>query len=250
MRFVFVAFLGSFLSFASFAEPPELLVPIEDAERAIVEANNPYFLPKETYVAKRYRIVTVNTELLLNARQIKITPFDGRSVTLETVEVEADPKALDIAWEGRYLEPRVSVDELVAGGMDRKTAENLLPDLNRLRIFASQVSFDESTRLKYSHLVPRFQKFRVSGTPLYNVTFQLPHPRLPETYHLVSLASDPRHHVLIEPDPGKICAKPTEPGGRNAAYFETPENLRKCQQYREFLHSLGPDPRPPDMHKQ
>ena len=251
MRFLLVVLLGCFLPLPSFAESAELLVPITDSERAIVEANSPYFLPQETYFAKQYRIVRVNTELLLNAKQIQITLFDGQSVTLEAVDVEADSKVLDIAWEGRYLEPHyISVDELVAGDMDRKAAENVLPDLNRLRIFASQVSFDESTRLTYSHLFPKFQKFRTSGPPLYGVTFVL---QRFGGIELRSLASDPEHHVLIEYDPEKVFplpSDPLEPGDARAALFENPENLRKRQQYRDFLESLGPDPRSPDFHKE
>jgi hypothetical protein len=251
VRFLLVVLLGCILPLPSLAEPPELLVPITDSERTIVEANNPYFLPAETYFAKQYRIVRVDTELLLNAKQIRITLFDGQSVTLETVDVEAGSKALDIAWEGRYLEPYyISVDELVAGGMDRKAAESVLPDLNRVRIFVSQVSFDESTRVKYSHLFPRFQRFRTSGAPLYDVTFVL---QRFGGIELRSLASDPEHHVLIEYDPEKVFplpSEPLEPGDARAALFENPENLRKGQQYRDFLESLGPDPRSPDFHKE
>lgn len=71
---------------------------------------------------------------------------------------------------------------------------------------------------------------------------------LPKTYELLPLASDPQHHVLIEVDRDKLFTKPIERD--DTSYIETPENSAKRQQYRDFLDSLGPDPRPSDIHKE
>ena len=58
--------------------------------------------------------------------------------------------------------------------------------------------------------------------------------------------------LLIELDLDKIFTKPIERPDPNVvgSYTETPENADKHQQYRDFLNSLGPDPRPSGYHKE
>lgn len=255
---ILIALLSLFSSHA-FAEPQELLVPVTDSEGAIAEASNEYFLKKETYFAKQYRIVKVNTDVLVNAEQIRISLFDGLSVTLEVSSVDVHPEGFEILWRGRFIEPSgVSIDELVAGGMSRKGAEKVASQLNSLTIGAAQVSYDENARLKYGHHFPRFSEFRSASrrfsldgqSPIYEVGFYIHRVVLPKVYELRPLASDPQYHVLIELDPDKIYAIPIERPDPNdpAGFVETPENKAKRQRHLDFLNSLGPDPRPPDFH--
>jgi len=72
------------------------------------------------------------------------------------------------------------------------------------------------------------------------------HSKLPGTYELRSLASDPRYHVLIEHDPEKSFVTPVEKPASNyqSSFLDSAENAAKRHRYQEFLDSLGPDPRP------
>lgn len=120
---ILAASLSLFLSHA-LADAPEFLIPVTGSEEAMSRVNNPYFLKKETYFAKQYRIVKVNTELLLNADQIKISLFDDLSATLQvtiTISVDVQSDGLSINWKGHFIEPTapVSVDDLVAEGANQ-----------------------------------------------------------------------------------------------------------------------------------
>lgn len=257
--FLTILAVSLFLSHA-LADAPEFLVPVTDSEEALARINNDYFLQKETYFAKQYRIVKVNTDLLLNADQIKISLFDDLAVTLQVSSVDVQTDGATINWKGRFIEPSISVDDLVAGGTSRGEAEVVAPHMNSIKIFAAQISFDETTRLKYQHSFARFEKYRISTqkfsadgkSAVYEVGFSIESIVLPNTYELVPLASDPQFHVLFELDLDKTFTKPIERPDPNVvgSYIETPENAAKHQQYRDFLNSLGPDPRPSDIHKE
>ena len=252
---ILAASLSLFLSHA-LADAPEFLIPVTGSDEAIARVNNPYFLKKETYFAKQYRIVKVNTDLLLNADQIKIPLFDDLSVTLQVSKVNVHVNGFTIGWTGRFIEPSVSVDDLVAGGLSPKRAEALFQHVNSLSISAAQISFDETTRLKYPHYFPRFEKFLNSTrkfssdgkSAVYEVGFLIEGIVLPKTYELIPLFSDPQYHVLIEVDRNKLFVKPFEDD--DTSYTETPENIAKRQQYRDFLDALGPDPRPSGISKE
>jgi hypothetical protein len=60
----------------------------------------------------------------------------------------------------------------------------------------------------------------------------------------MELARSSTEKVFLKP------SHPVDPGTARAAPFETPENLRKRQQYRDFLESLGPEPRPPEFREE
>jgi len=245
-----IALVACWLAPSSFAEPPELLASVPDDVRAIVEAANPYFLAKETYFAKQYRIVTVNALLLLTAEKFKISLFDDQSIVLEVDSVDVHPKGLTIAWNGHFVEPTVSVADLGAAELSLEEAKALLPELHRVGIFAAQVSFDETSRIKYQHDFARFKEFHARGEPaLYDVVFLLQTVVLPKAYELRPLASAPQYHVLLEWDPEKAFSIPTESDPDFTA-SESNENRVKRERYRDFLDSLGPDPRPANIHEE
>lgn len=249
MRFLPVA-LASLLATSTFAEPPDLLVPVSDAARPIVEANNPYFLAKETYFAKQYRIVTVNTQLLQTAETIKVTLFDDRAIVLEVDGVDVHPKGLTIAWNGHFVEPTLSVVDLGATELSPDEAKALLQDLQTVGIFASEVSFDERFRTKYQHNFARFEEFRNRDKPaLYEVVFLFQSAVLPKVYELRPLASDPQHHVLIEWDPDRTFWTPADVDPEATA-SEPAETKAKRERYLDFLQSLGPDPRSANIHEE
>jgi hypothetical protein len=248
------------------ADPPlgvdvrsELIASISEADERTVESANDYFLKKETYFARRYRIVKVDTDLLLSAAQFTISLFDELSVSVRMRSVDVDAQLFTVSWQGEFIEPRISVDDLVATGIEEGDAKLLEPHVNGLRISAAQVSFDETARIAYPYYFPRFEKFRntnrevsPSGQPaLYHVGFVIQGAILPAAYELRPLLSDSQHHVLIELDPSKLFTEPIEPDLATAGseYQESPENMTKRQRYEDFLESLGPDPRPADFHQ-
>lgn len=90
--YIATALIFLFSSPQALAGPINLLETVDESELAEARlANdwfiNDYFIKQETYFAKRYRIVKVNVDLLLNSPEIEIELFDGQSVRLRPARV-------------------------------------------------------------------------------------------------------------------------------------------------------------------
>lgn len=234
------------------AELSEFLIPVTGSDEAIAQAKNDYFLKKSTYFAKRHRIVGVNTELLESAGQFKISLFDDISVVVEVTGLRIRPDGLSIGWSGRIIEPEITVHELIADGISPKEAKFLKPHMEKISITAAQVSYDEATGTKYQYFFPDFELYRVPSSEksggydrsaLYDVVATIQNIRLPHQYELRPLETDPQYHLLIEIDPEKTFSKgPMEDA-------ENPEQAARRREYRDFKRTLGPDPRPANLHR-
>lgn len=258
MKSFFLAILAASISLSSslaFGELPEFLVAVTGSDEAIAQAKNDYFLKKNTYFARRYRIVQVNVGLLESVERFRISLFDDESITVEVARLKIMHDGLSIRWKGRITEPTLSVENLITGGITPEDAKIAHSAIVGLRIVAAEVSYDEATGRKYSYYFPKFESFRYSNSrntsggnasepeksALYDVIFTI-EALLPYQYWLRPLETDPRYHVLIEIDPNKeFSIGPLDDP-------ENPEQGAKRRQYRDFIRSLGPDPRPSDLH--
>lgn len=261
MRLLNIASVLAFLLISpqAFAGSINLLEPVDESELAQARAASDYFIRKETYFAKQYRIVKVNVDLLLNSPEIQIALFDGQSVRLRVTSVNVHPSHSSIGWTGHFVDPEITMDELLKAGLPDEDANFLAPAANSQVIAAGEISYNADTRRKYSWYDPRFAK-HVSATRayshdgrsrVYDVGFFMNHSKLSSVFELRPIASDPQYHVLIELDPEKIFATPIEtpPPGYESSFIDSVDNAAKRYRYREFLDSLGPDPRPSETTK-
>ena len=240
------------LPLRGFAQLPEFLTPVLGSEEAEARAINEYFLNKNTYFAKQYRIVIVNTSLLEDVETFKISLFDDVSVTVSVSKLRVHPEGRSILWTGRIIEPAISLEDLIDGGLSHEDAVSLIPNLDEVSIVAGEISFDDATGTKYYSHYPKFKKYKKSDTQrsanktalLYDVGFVLSGFHLSSEYELHPLESDKQYHVLIEVDQEKhfTIGPLHDPND--------PEQSRRRQAYQDFLDSIGPDPRSPDRYKE
>lgn len=247
----------------SFAEPAELLTVVTGEEEQRVLAANQYFIKKDGYFAKRYRIVRVNTDLLLGSEEaLNISLFDDVSIPIVRQEISVRNGGVNFTWRGRYASvPTPNEFASINPDMSLKLAERVYVSLFEIRINGSQYVFDKDPanaegvagmrqdpatgRLIYE--TERLAQKLKEGTIVYGVFVNL-RPLIPETirqgqkplsvgYQIRSLPMDRRYSVVYEQDPDKRLPM----GGGN--YTPTLEQAEKLRQYKEFLKSLGDDPR-------
>jgi hypothetical protein len=255
------ALIFLFSSPQALAGPINLLETVDESELAEARLAsdwfiNDYFIKQETYFAKRYRIVKVNVDLLLNSPEIEMELFDGQSLRLRVTSADVHPANSSIGWTGHFVHPEITTNEIVKSGLPEEDANFLAPAANSQVIGAAEISYNANTRRKYPWYDPRFAE-HASATRaysddgksrVYDVSFFMNHSKLPGIYELRSLASDPRYHVLIEHDPEKTFVTPIEKpaSAYQSGSVDSAENAAKRHRYQEFLDSLGPDPRPPE----
>lgn len=110
------------------AEHPELLIPAigEDQERVL--SANEYFVKKGAYFAKRYRIVRVDTELLLGSdAALTISFFDDVSIPVVRTGIDVRNRGVNFTWRGRYASVPFTAQDLVSynPGMSMEHAERI-----------------------------------------------------------------------------------------------------------------------------
>ncbi len=243
-------------SFGSHAEIPELLTAVTGSEEATVRAVNEYFLKKHLYIAKRHKIVRVNANLLASVEIFRLSLFDNDSLVAKVTELDIRRRGSSIRWEGEIVDPPFTVEDLVGQGQDLARAKMIHATFFNLSVNAALMCYDEKTGVNsptYARngdgacdcqsLDPAanssvFQAVLASFSVLsflpnaYKV--QLAPPR---EYRLEVLEMGGPYHILIEIDQDKVIS----PGP-----FDDPDNPEmgvKRRQYRDFMGSLGEDPR-------
>lgn len=92
---------------AAAQQPQELLHDVPPGQAQRLEEYNAAFIQDTTFLASRYRIVRVDTNLLFQERDITVTPFPGlvpiELIWLETRDSETRQGEIDGAtWVGHY----------------------------------------------------------------------------------------------------------------------------------------------------
>jgi hypothetical protein len=247
------------------AQIPELLIPVDGAERDRVVESNEYFIKRGAYFARRYRVVRVNTELLLGDQpQVNASLFDDLSIFLTRDKFSAPNDGQSFVWQGHYTAAPVTSDEFgrLNPNVLASKANIVYKHLFNVEIRGTQYVFDQdpadaeavagmrhdrtSGRIIYE--TERLAEKLARGTVVYSVRADLNLSAILEyspTYRgqevsevqIRPLPMDRRYSVVYELDPDKMIYL-DEPGTP-----KSPEQREKQRQYREFLDSLGPDPR-------
>lgn len=214
----------------------------DQTERAI--SDNEYFVKRNTFDAKRFKIVRVRHELLIGADQFQIDFFDELSVRIAVRKVDSYYDARTIRLTGTVVQPAISVEDLIRFGLEPDEAKDVQSGLIDVEIYASDIYFDETTRTKFEHDQAEFKNARQPTRQIprdVNATFDVStdpaNPFVRERYVLRPFPGEKDLHLLTEVDFSKHY-KRAEPGET-----ESPENREKRNNFEEYLDSIGPDPR-------
>lgn len=226
---------------------PELFIPVSGQEEQQVRRENQYFLKLHNYFAKRHRIVRVNTGVLFNAPRFRITFFDDMSISVrrDSITYNGESKAM-FSWTGRMENQPIAPEDFLSRGHPPDRANDAYAAVVEVSIAGSSYVYDPKTG-RSSSLASRDSKTlrptasvdRSKGQyKIRAIQTEISPLSLSTTFRLKPLETDKRYHVLIETDPAKILSPGIEGGPRNEA-----EREFRIQQYKQFVESLGPDPR-------
>lgn len=230
-------------------QPNDLLVPVPPSEAMQVKAKNQYYVKKYLYLAQRYRMVRVRTDLLLTAEKVRIPLFDGQSLIFNVTRLKTDDTRASIRWRGKLAAPPFSAKDLLARAPSidsLKQAEFIHDAYFSIYITAARYDFHPGTGL-FMPSVDYLKRILCDDPPdtkkkprsVYGVTMDITIPGLKNEYRLESLTMSPGYHLFIEVDQSKIAP----PGPLIDP--EHPEMAARRRAWSTFLQSLGDDPRGP-----
>ena len=247
---VFIALVvtSSLWSISVAAAPSDVLITVTGSDAAKVDVDSEYFLKKHRYFAKRHRLVRFNGGLLESNEEFVIPLFDDESITVAVTSLEISGGGSTILWSGRVTEPSIPIDDLIAQGMTPNQAKSAHSSLFRISFAAIRYEYDEVTRTSKrvgasNNARPvdgSTEGLRVDKTIYYQVDTQFLAAKLGAEFRLIPLEMSPKYHILIEVDENKRISE---------GPFDDPENPAeglKRRQYRDYMESLGPDPRSAD----
>ena len=155
--------------------------------------------------------------------------------TAAVTGLKVDGDGADISWAGEISDP-LRAEDLVNQGLTPEQARATRSNLFRLDISAIRYVYDETTGTsRRFDVAPK--NLRSSVATYYEAEAEFFSPRLNTEYKIRALEMDPRYHVLIEIDQGKMI----RPGPFDDP--DSPEMGVKRRQYVEFINALGEDPR-------
>jgi hypothetical protein len=247
----------------SAAQVPELLKSVDAGKAKRLAEYNSASLQAELYSAKRFRIVALETSLLLEDDDFTVTPFDDVPpihLTKDVVHRWEDA----VAWSGLM---KIDLPEALSALGARPTAmlsamawdtdesgNAFESSLNRFE-YSPYWTFDDSDRPRLE--VPEGQK-GVAGPPpqtpaeiarhkalkalnkhaffSVHASFELLFPRA--TYMLVPLKYAPKYSVIYEVDPEKRVPITVDRSPDGSVPHRTPEELAKLADYESFIRGL------------
>lgn len=256
--------ISAILPSLSFAQAPELLISVTGEENRRVAAANEYFLKKDGYFAKRHRIVRLNTDLLFGSEtNLTITLFDDVSFRVNRIEIERRNGGDVFTWHGQYELPFNREAYIKANRhMSVENANRRYDNLVDLKISGSLYVFDRDVAQaeeisgmrqdSQTGLIVN-ERLRLAGklqrgTVVYSINSDL-RPLLPPEaprqdgspfygmFQIRSLPMDLRYAAVYEIDPSKNVK--LVDGARSL----TSSEVDKHRRYREFVDSLGENPR-------
>lgn len=203
-------------------ELPELLEAV-DAGKAqqLVEYNSPW-LQVVLYSAKRFRIVAVDTGILMKDDDFTVTLFDDLA-PLHLTKDAIHRREHGFAWNTLVL---IDVPDVLTRLGARQTM-----------LFSGLAwDTDESGRAFESSN----NRSRLNKRVFYSVMAHVQLLGSGITYGLVPLQYTPKYHVLFEVDPEKVVPILTDrvPG---EVVERTPADQVKLSNYEIFIRSLPPD---------
>lgn len=230
------------------SQSAELILPLTEAEEAEVCAKNEYFIRKHAYVAKRYRLVKVNADLLRETGRLSIEFFNDERVDVDGTKVDINTVTGAISWFGILDVPdQLTKEDLISRVGSEAAAEAMHKSIYGVNIQANLYETDhrsganlEATVDPREFLLPseqranRYEAARTDKNKFYGVEATFKALKAPTGIVLTPLGMGGPYHILFEVDETKIRDFRLAP--------DDPENLRRRREYDQFLKSLGDDP--------
>lgn len=233
-----------------FAQSP-IFLPVDDEKAKEVSEYNKYFLMRQLYFSKRYRIVEVDAELLKSSKNITLNFFEDINIPLNREAIKKGSGSLTWLGQMQFGEdegvviPPESESSLKEVGL---TPEKLLSHLRRVTFYVNDYDVNNKTgeavpsaispkgatseRPLHSSELPDFT--RNSFSSVYGGANYLP---TRQNFMVMPLQYSPKYHVVYELDNEKIFPTNIDSDG----YVPTPENKRKQDAHTEFFGSVPRD---------
>ena len=245
-----------------------LFEPLSVDEEADARAQNGYFLPKEIFTAKQYRLVKVNMELLETDGELVIPLFDGETLVAKSIEIEVNRESGYLVWHGERNQdanqPSWEVFEkvVVDQGLSSEAANlmfNSDVERRRIRINVNYHEQDEATGANLNRVtgligalfpckVDRFAKYSSDPNYVRGASAHLESLDTKKSYRLAMLGMGGPYHVFYEIDPSRMAI----PGNDLIVPGEHYESGLTPQQYqrnmllilekKELERRTGPNP--------
>ena len=226
-----------------------LFTEIEDSHRLgrIIE-HNAAGVARNASMARRYRVVEVDIELLKNKEPFHLNLFDDVSLLVETLEWSVGANAFHRKWRGRILDfgqSRQHVEmvrqELAEQELPPGVPENVL-EQTYLEVtgYASSYDVDAETGIANRSGQRRYGRVSPDGPESGSVvspeapwklvheafwSFRIRQVLVPASgevvsYHVSSLQWSPRYAMIVEVDPTRIASNIANPVERKALIEE------------------------------
>ena len=245
-----------------------LLEPLSAVEEADARSQNVYFLPKETFSAKQYRLVKVNMELLETDGELVIPLFDGEKLVAKSIEIEVNRESGYLVWHGERNQdanqPSWEVFEkaVVDHGLSSEVAKMMFNsdvERRRIRINVNYHEQDEATGANLNPVtglidalspckVDRFTKYSSDPNYVRGASAHLESLDTKKAYRLAMLGMGGPYHVFyeIEPSrmtiPGNDLIVPGQPYQSGLTPQQDQRNMLLILERKELEQRTGPNP--------
>ena len=245
-----------------------LLEPLSAAEEVDARLQNGYFLPKETFTAKQYRLVKVNMELLETDGELVIPLFDGDEMTVNSTEIKINEVSGYLEWhgerEGHPDQPSWEIFEkdLADQGVNSEQAKviyNSVIQHTEVRIVMSYYERDEETGANLNPVhgildamspckVDRFSRYSSDPNYVRGASASLKSLDNERSYRLEMMGMGGPYHVLYEIDsarvmtPGNDMIVPGQPYQSGLTPEQDQKNARLRREKNALELTIGPNP--------
>jgi hypothetical protein len=245
-----------------------LFEPLSVDEEADARAQNGYFLPKEIFAAKQYRLVKVNIELLETDGELVIPLFDGEQLIAKSIEIEVNQVSGYLVWHGEWDEdsdqPSWEMFEkaLADQGVNSEAARlifNTYDQRTQVRIVLNYHERDEETGANLNPVtglldalspckVNRFAKYSSDPHYVRGASAFLESLDNEKSYRLEMLGMGGPYHVIYEIDPSRVMIPgndmivPGQPYQSGLTPEQDQRNAALRQEWDALKLTIGPNP--------
>lgn len=238
MAFLAIPMLG-------YAQTPELFEPFSERDEKMIRAENDYSLQRLLYGSKRHRIVQVDIDILRSGKPFTMNLFDDEVFVVQPDTVETKKGGLYFVMKGHFANPELTVNELMSEFRSEEEARQVFDAFFGIKLIVGLYRHEAETNANFSFL-PRLRS--ASGELLvpnpsddpslfYGVRGTIDSPTSAKMFSLAPLEMGGARHVVLEIDPEQIITPGPEDDPND------PEMGLKRKASREFIESLGEDPR-------
>lgn len=243
---------------AVWAAAAELFLPLTEEQEEAVRRDNPYYLQKQLYFAKRHRIVRVNAGLLLSPElpaELTFNFFQDYSPTFSVTVREIGPEQVRFRVDAVHVDPGYKPEDWTSSNpeMSRASARELIRDIYTVVINGTKHVHDEARDRSWivQNLnravfdgqggVSNAKKLDASDAVYFAVGTKFHDPVLGTKYNVEPLVSDPRYSLVWETDFAKTYLKSDH--GEDVGEPRGGQNQSRKSDHDAFLQALGDDPR-------